>query len=33
VEANPDLQFPLLSTPAAWSSAQGKANNDGRSVG
>jgi hypothetical protein len=32
VEANPDLQFPLLSTPAAWSSAQGKANNDGRSV-
>src|SRR5271170_7199066 len=33
VEADPDLQFPLLSTPAARSSAQGKANNDGRSVG
>jgi hypothetical protein len=32
VEANPDLQFPLLSAPAARSSAQGKANNDGRSV-
>jgi hypothetical protein len=32
VETNPDLQFPLLTIPAAWNPAQGKANNDGRSV-
>jgi hypothetical protein len=33
VETNPDLQFPLLTTPATRNRAQGKANNDGRSVG
>jgi hypothetical protein len=33
VETNPNLQFPLLTTPAAGNPAQGKANNDGRSLG
>src|SRR5277367_253365 len=33
VEANSDLQLPLLTAPAARNAAQGKANKDGRSVG